>query len=227
MREAMRRDLQPPNLHEAQFHYSGLGDWDTVKQARVIHVGSQDQAETIARDYGRQSEPKVTLANPHTGWPEAHVALTPGADRLHELQWNPGTKFHHTVLEDEEANQIHADHAAEVGYRTSLSVGNSNMGLSPDDRRPEKVRSAHEALRRGEVIPYHNVAEGAGGLSYLVPNPDKVLRPKGLPAPEDAKPYHQPTLFDASRYKNPSALDRAGDASSQMRDVTRLSDYRK
>lgn len=169
------------NVNNAQFEEHFQDDPNVLKKALWAHASP--------------AEPRTYMRSPIL-----HVGQLATAQRRigipHKMRLHPDAQIHHELLDDGDANQLHAMHAWMTGTVPSWEVahgGNYLTGpnfmrstqrgrktqqevrdLVMSDAEEKRMHHSLEALDQGKIIPYHNQYEG--GTSLIVPNPRRNLR---------------------------------------------------
>jgi hypothetical protein len=169
------------NVNNDQFEEHFQDDPNILKKAVWAHASP--------------AEPRTYMRSPilHVGQLDTTRYRFGGA---HKMRLHPDAQIHHELLDDPQANQLHAMHAWMTGTVPSWEVAHGGDYLTG----PEFMRSTQrgsksekevrdlvmseaentgmhhslEALDQGKIVPYHNFYEG--GTSLIVPNPRRNLR---------------------------------------------------
>ncbi len=138
-----------PEHFGLQFHSSEL-DEDEFMRAPALHIGTKNAATEIGRNQQR---------------------------RIYPLRFSDHTQFHDEVLEDDVANEAHAQFLEGHGLTVPLTVNSSRLTVprpgSGEDYHGKltKAGAAADSLRQNKVLRYINSAEDSGSTSHIVPTP--------------------------------------------------------
>ena len=163
----------------AVFHYSAYKSPKEYLDAPFLHVGSAEQAATVA------------TARSNGAWylnTFGRLQLDPHTDEsITKFSFSPKAEFHPTVVSDEVANRAHEQVAREQGLEVSGDITGAFNGPSDETVVNYHTKQAADALRSGKIVPYRNTHEMAdtknwpensdkNAMSYLIPNPKLNLQ---------------------------------------------------
>jgi hypothetical protein len=180
------------------YHATVLNAQQTL-EAPVLHVGTLGQAQCVLSDFvkkrGKSHIFKGFFRYLDNLDQIKEISIFYNEAQLFEYTLDNNILIHKRVLNDTEANAVHALHAKRHNYPISGSVYYSSTFPECDH---DIVHESLDALDSGYTLMYENVSEG-GGTSYLVPAPHLVF-----------SGHTQPSVLSAAVYnRQPSSLERA------------------
>lgn len=166
------------------YHYSAH-PVEKYMKAPLLHVGSAEQAATVADDKWHRPAQGSYFYDGSTNHRGIPLVPTENPETT-KFTFHPNAVFHPNVVSDEIINRAHQQVAEEQGIKVGRDIIGFNTSPSTETVINRKVAEVSDALRSGQIVPYVNLHEMSNvdewpkgsdrnSMSYLVPNPKKNL----------------------------------------------------
>lgn len=165
-------------MYEGPVYHASVLPRSMVLQAPAIHVGTLSQATVIFMEDRYAGTKSLFFRRPINGVITSDIKtikIHHNGANIFEFFFDNNSIIWDNVLDDDEANAVHMLHAQKNEYPISTSVCNSTSFFM----KKKKLLEGLDALQSGLILQYRNTGDGTSGdISYLVPNPSRVLAPK-------------------------------------------------